>query len=185
MDDAMHSNRGLVQRAIGAAMLQVDVYEEVEADTTATSQAAIVVTAAAMATAVAASSQGLSAVIAGVLNAFIAWLIWAAATNFVGTRLFDGTADWGELLRTLGFAQAPGVLLIFGVVPLLGWLVSFVVGLWMLATGVVAIRQALDFGTGKAIVTALVAALLLWVIAAVFGLLFGVSVGAFGGLGRT
>lgn len=184
MDDMMRSNRGVVQRAIGAAMLQIDVYEEVEADTTATGQAAIVVTAAAIAAAVAASSQGLSGMIAAILNGFISWLIWAAATNFVGTRLFKGTADWGELLRTLGFAQAPGVLLILGVVPLLGWLVALVVGLWMLVTGVVAIRQALDISTGKAIVTALVAALLLWVIAVVFGMLFNLNVGAFGGLGR-
>ena len=55
----------------------------------------------------------------------------------------------------LGFAQAPGVLYVLGVVPLLGSLATVIVGIWILVTSVVAIRQALDFGTGRAIATAL------------------------------
>ncbi|MEK6254999.1 MAG: hypothetical protein N2B05_09915, partial [Gemmatimonadales bacterium] len=61
---------------------------------------------------------------------------------------------WGELLRTLGYAQAPAVLLIFGFVPVLGNILGAVVGIWLLVTGIVAIRQALDFDTGKAVMTA-------------------------------
>jgi hypothetical protein len=69
--------------------------------------------------------------------------------------VFRGTATWGELLRTLGFAQAPGVLLVAAIIPGLGWLVKSVVGLWLLVTGLIAIRQALDVTTGKAMLTAL------------------------------
>jgi hypothetical protein len=78
----------------------------------------------------------------------------------VGTRLFGGTADWGELLRTLGFAQAPRVLNVLGIIPVLGPLVMLVVWLWVLVTQVVAIRQALDVDTGKAILTAVVSSVI-------------------------
>ena len=39
---------------------------------------------------------------------------------------------------------------------MVGSLVQVVVGFWMLAAGIIAIRQALDFSTGKAILTAVV-----------------------------
>jgi len=42
----------------------------------------------------------------------------------------------------------------FGVVPFIGWLVTGVVGVWMLLAAVIAIRQALDFDTTRAILTA-------------------------------
>jgi hypothetical protein len=168
---------GLVGRAVGAALLNVDTYEAVEADRTATVQAAMVVGIVAIASAIGASGSGAGGMISGVVSAFVSWLIWAGATNVVGTKLFGGTADWGELLRTLGFAQAPGVLLILGVIPILGSLVLLVVFFWMLIAGIVAIRQALDFGTGKAILTAIVSLILVVVAQVVIRILFGVSAG--------
>ena len=86
----------------------------------------------------------------------IGWLIWAGVTYIIGDKIFGGTATWGELLRTLGFAQTPGLLLVFAFLPLVGSLVQVVAGIWMLVAGIIAIRQALDFGTGKAILTAVV-----------------------------
>lgn len=71
----------------------------------------------------------------------------------IGGWLLGGTATWGEMLRTIGFAHAPGILMVLAVVPLLGWGVEVVVGIWMLVAGVIAVRQALDFGTGKALAT--------------------------------
>lgn len=114
--------------------------------------------------------------IGGVVTAFIGWLIMAALTYFVGTKLFGGTADMGEMLRTLGFAQSPGILAILGIIPILGRLVVFVVAIWQLVTAVIAIRQALDFDTGKAIATAVIAWLVVWVvIAAIMALIFGTA----------
>jgi hypothetical protein len=72
-------------------------------------------------------------------------------------------------LRTIGFAQSPGVLMIFGIIPILGGLVRIVVALWLLATGIVAIRQALDFGTGKAILTAFLGWIAMMVLAVLTG----------------
>ena len=80
----------------------------------------------------------------------------SAVTFFIGTRVFKGTADWGELLRTIGFAQSAGVLYILGIIPILGWLVRGVVAIWLLVATIIAIRQALDFDTGKAVLTALI-----------------------------
>lgn len=60
----------------------------------------------------------------------------------------------GELLRALGFAQAPGVLMVLAFLPLAG-LLTFVVGVWTLAAGLVAIREALDISTLKALGTAI------------------------------
>ncbi|MEW5931713.1 MAG: YIP1 family protein [Gemmatimonadota bacterium] len=163
----------LVQRMIGAAMLNVATYEEVEADRSATGQAAVVVAIVAVATAIGAIGEGTGGIIAGLISAFVGWLVWSALTYVVGTRLFGGTADMGEMLRTIGFAQAPGVLNVLGIIPILGGLVRFVVFLWILAAAVIAIRQALDFSTGKAVGTALVGAIAYIVIMALVGLVFG------------
>jgi hypothetical protein len=158
---------------IGAAMLNVATYEEVEADRTATGQAAAVVAIVAVATAIGAIGEGTGGIIAGLISAFVGWLVWSALTYVVGTRLFGGTADMGEMLRTIGFAQAPGVLNVLGIIPILGGLVRFVVFLWILAAAVIAIRQALDFSTGKAVGTALIGAVAYIVIMALVGLVFG------------
>jgi hypothetical protein len=165
----------LTERMIGAAMLSVATYEEVEADQTATSQAAIVVAIVAVAGAIGNYFRhGGRGIIGAVIAAFIGWLLWAGITYFIGTRLFGGTATFGEMLRTLGFAQSPGVIMILAIVPILGWLVIAAVALWQLVAGIIAIRQALDFTTGKAILTALIGWVVVWIINAVlFAGLFG------------
>lgn len=167
--------RSMLQRMIGAALLDVDTYEEVEHDTTATGQAAGVVGIVAVAAAIGAVGQGTGAggMVGGVIAAFIGWLVWSWLTYFIGTRMLGGTADWGEMLRTIGFAQTPGMLYALGVIPLLGSLVTLAAWLWMLVAVIIAIRQALDFTTGKAIVTAGIG----WIAYAVFGLIIGLLFG--------
>jgi hypothetical protein len=150
------ARRSLTDRMIGAARLDVPTYEEVEADRTATGQAALVVAIVAVATAIGNVGDGGLGIIGGLLGAFFGWAVWAGITYLIGTKLFGGHADWGELLRTLGFAQAPGVLNVLGIIPLFGGLVKFAVAIWLLVAGVVAIRQALDVSTGKAVLTAVV-----------------------------
>jgi hypothetical protein len=161
--------RSIVDRMKGAAILDVATYEEVEADTTATGQAAVVVGVVAVCSAIGAIGRGGTGIIAALVVAFLGWLLWAGITYLIGDKLLGGTATWGELLRTLGFAQAPGVLSILGIIPILGGLVRFLVFIWLLATGIVAIRQALDFSTGKAVVTALLGWLAIAIITALLG----------------
>lgn len=138
-------------RLTGAAMLDVRIYEEVEADGRAMGQAVLVVVlsglAAGVAPAVAVRGWGL---LAGVASALGGWLIWTWLTYMIGTRLLPAPsthADWGQLLRTTGFASAPGVLRVLAVVPLVGWLVYLVVAVWMLVTYVIAVRQSLDYAS--------------------------------------
>ena len=147
----------LVDRMVGAAFLNVDTYEEVEHDESATGQAAAVVAMVAVAMAIGGWNFGISAVVGGAISALLKWLIWAGITFLVGTKLFGGTATWGELLRTLGFAQAPGVLAVLAIVPVLGWFVLMGVSVWVAVAAFIAIRQALDIGNMKTFLTVLVA----------------------------
>lgn len=147
--------RSLVERMTGAARLDVDTYEEVEADGSANGQAALVVVLVAVAQGIGHSASGPTGVLGGVIAAVLGWLAWSGITYVIGDKLLGGTATWGELMRTLGFAQAPGVLAVFAVVPPLGGAIRAVVAIWILMAGIIAIRQALDFGTGRAIATAL------------------------------
>ncbi len=106
----------------------------------------------------------------------ISWALYAYVTYIIGTRLLAGpetSADWGELARTLGFAQAPGMLAIVGFVAPLAILVSVVISIWLLFTTVIALRAALDFSTGRAIGTAILGWLALGVIR---GLIFALLV---------
>jgi len=148
------AERSIFDRMKGAAMLDIATYEEVEHDESLTTQAAIVVLIAAIARGVGGFNSGENGIIIGVVAALFSWLVWAGITYLIGDKLLKGTATWGELLRTLGYAQAPAVLLIFGFLPALGGILGAIVGIWLLVTGIVAIRQALDFDTGKAILTA-------------------------------
>jgi len=143
-------------RMMGAATLNIDTYEEVEHDQDATMQAAAVVLMVALCQAIGAWELG---PFSAARIAFIelgSWFTWAGVTYLVGEKIFQGEATWGELLRTLGFAKAPGVLYAFGIVPLLGWGVTAVVGVWMMVTAFVAARQALDISNGKTFLTVLV-----------------------------
>jgi len=169
----------IAERMLRAAKLESELYEEVEKDESATMEALYVVVIVALASGIGAALSGAArgnvvlALIGGVVAAVLGWVVWAAITYFIGTRLLGGTATLGEMLRTLGYAQAPGVLRIFAFIPGLGTLISIIVAIWMLVAGVIAIRQALDFSTGRAIVTVLLgwlAALILSVALALLGL---------------
>ena len=160
----------ITDRMKGAALLDNATYEEVEADTTATGQAAVVVVLGAIASGIGMAGGGSGGIIAGVLGSLIGWVLWAGITYLIGDKVLGGTATWGELLRTLGFAQAPRVLAVLGLIPGLRWIVAAVISVWLLITGIVAIRQALDFSTGKAIATALLGWLAMMIPMALLGL---------------
>lgn len=139
------------QRMLGAARLEARIYEEVEHDRGALPQALAVVLLSAVAAGIAASaSSGAGGFVMAIIGSVGGWLIWSWLSFFIGTRFLpepQTRADWGELLRTTGFAAAPGVLRIFAVAPILRWMISAVVALWLLAAFVVAVRQALDYAS--------------------------------------
>jgi hypothetical protein len=171
-----------IQRAIGAARLDPAVYEEVEADESALGQAMGVVVIASIAAGIGASFRGPQgpSLLAGVLFNLVGWFAWAFVVYVVGTRLLptaETKADVGQLLRTTGFAASPGVLAILSVVPLVGGLIGFAVGVWELAAMVVAVRQALDYqSTGRALAVCAIGFAVYVLIAIVLaGALFGLG----------
>jgi hypothetical protein len=141
-------------RLIRAARLDATLYEEVERDEKATAQALAVVVLVALATGIGARG-GLTGLLAGLIAALAGWYLWSALTYWIGTRLLPepGTqSTLGELLRTIGFAQSPGILRVLGIIPGLEVVLTLVTAIWMLVTAVVAIRQALDYqSTGRAV----------------------------------
>lgn len=141
---------------LGAALLDADTYEEVEADRGATGQAALVVLLSALAAGIGSiENGGLAGIGWQALASLVGWWVWAYITYFLGTRLLPGPeteADHGELLRTIGFSSAPGLLRVLGLVPAIAAPVFLFCTLWMLVAMVVAVRQALDYArTGRAI----------------------------------
>lgn len=168
----------LTERMMGAARLNVATYNEVEKDETATPQAMLVVVLSSLAAGIGAGG-GVMALLLGTVVALAAWAAWAFVTYFVGVKLLaepQTEADWGQLLRTIGFASSPGILRVLGLLPAVGGLLSFAVSIWMLVATVIAVREALDYeSTGRAVAVCLIGFLVYMAIGVALGLMFGVA----------
>ena len=184
----------MINRVVRAAMLDVDLYEEVEADSSLTQEALMVVILVSIASGIGSFLAGvlggagigaaLIGLIVGVVMGVLGYYIWAYITYFVGTNLFEGTADVGEMLRTLGYASGPRVLGVLAFIPCLGPLAGLVGAIWALVAGVVAVRQALDFDTGKAILTVIIGWVIVLIITVGVSIVLGVGAAGLGaGLG--
>jgi hypothetical protein len=156
-------------RVLFAAKLNANLYEEVEADPTAMNQAMAVVVLSSVAAGIGSMQEGgFAGIFWGTIMALVGWLVWSYLTYLIGTRLLPGPetrASYGELLRTIGFSSAPGMIRILGIIPGLMTVTFSVSGIWMLIAMVVAVRQALDYrSTWRAIGVCLIG----WVIQALF-----------------
>jgi hypothetical protein len=163
---------------IRAAKLDAQLYEEVEADRGAMREAMTVVVLSAVAAGIGNfANEGVLGIIGGTIGALVGWYIWAFLTYFIGTRLLpepDTKADHGELLRTIGFSSAPGLIRVFGIIPGLTTFVFAVAGGWMLVAMVIAVRQALDYKStwraiGVCVIGFVVQAFVLMVAVSIFG----------------
>ena len=168
-------------RMIRAAKLDVTLYEEVEADKEAMGQAMGVVILSSVAAGIGAiGTTGIKGLFFGTIAALLGWFVWAFLTYFIGTRLLpepQTKADIGELLRTIGFSSSPGVLRVLAIIPMLGAILNFIIGLWMLVAMVIAVRQALDYkSTWRAVGICLIG----WIVQMVIFALFFWLVGGFG-----
>ena len=167
-------------RIIRSAKLDVKLYEEVEADKGAMIQAMVVVILSSIAGGVGSLGKGgLSGLIWGTAIALVAWYVWAYITYIVGTKLLpepQTNADYGQLLRTIGFSSSPGLIRILGIIPGLAGLVFLIAGIWMLVAMVVAVRQALDY---KSTLRAIGVCVIGWIIQALIIALFFSIFGGF------
>ncbi len=167
----------MLDRIVGVFKLDVATFESIEHDESATGQAGMIVLAVGVLSglgSVAASSfiGGTGAAggfLSSLLGTFLSWFVWSFLTFFIGTRLFGGEANMGEMLRVIGFAYTPQFL---GIVPCLGGLVGLV---WSLAAAFIGIRQGLDISNGKTALTILVGLLVYVGVGILFYGLFGGS----------
>jgi hypothetical protein len=171
-----------VNRMIRAALLDAALYEEVEADEKAISQAMGAVVLASVAAGIGIGGFSIGDVLFTTIGALIGWVVWAALTYLIGTRVLpepQTQADVGQLLRAIGFAASPGLVRIFGVVPGLMWISFTVAGIWMLVAMVVAVRQALDYqSTGRAVAVCGIGFIVQAVVFALLTVLIGVPTAA-------
>jgi hypothetical protein len=170
------------ERLIGAAAGDPAVYEDVEVDESATAEAMLTVLMSSLAAGVGIRGLGgrsVESLVAISTAALLLWAAWALLTFQIGTRLLPQSqtrSSVGELLRTLGFATAPGCLRILGVIPGVTIPVFALTAVWMLGTMVVAVRQALDYDTTvRAVAVCLVGWALAVAVAVLLGVLWGPS----------
>lgn len=167
-------------RIIRAAKLDVNLYEEVEADKGALGQAMGVVVLSSIAAGIGSIERvGFGGILIGTIAALIGWYVWAYLTYFIGTRLLpepQTKADHGELLRTIGFSSSPGLIRVLGIIPGLAGIVFLVASIWMLVAMVIAVRQALDYqSTLRAVGVCAIG----WIIQAlILALLFSIFAGS-------
>ena len=110
----------MLARMLGAARLDVDTYEDVEKDKSATLQALLVVVFVAISAGVGGLLSGEGDLVRGLafgaIRGVMSWAVWALVAWLVGTTLLktqETEADWGQLARGTGFAQTPGLLNVF------------------------------------------------------------------------
>jgi len=180
---ATTTTNSFLQRLVGAAALDSAIYEEVEADLGATTQACGVVLLFSLAAglgAVGLGASGFAGISSIAIVALLSWAGWALVTYAVGGQLLpepQTRVDVGELLRTIGFATTPGLLCAFGVIPGAAAPAFLVAAIWMLVAMVVAVRQALDYtSTLRAVLVCVFGWLLAVAIAVVGGAFFGPAV---------
>lgn len=169
----------MLRRIIGAARLDIHTYEEVEADKSANIQAFVIVALASLAGGIGLlnteTSSGLGGILYGFMFAIIGWGVFALIICIIGTTILrtpQTEANWGQLLRTLGFAQSPALLRVFGIVPIVGPIILFVTAIWQVVTTIVAVRQALDYSSTLRAIVVVVIALIPYVL--IMTLLLGV-----------
>jgi hypothetical protein len=144
------ADQTLIGRMIRAARLDPRLYAEVEADVNATGQAASVVLLAAFAGSINFAGAPFAILFAGLVAALVGWWLFAYVIYLIGVKLMpepETRADFGALLRAMGFANAPGVVKLLGIVPELRALVIFVATVWVLVATVTAVRHALSYSS--------------------------------------
>ncbi len=172
----------LKDRMIRAAKLDVRLYEEVEADTEAMGQAMRVVLFSGIAAGLGTVTRGggagpIPSILLATIFALISWFAWAYLTYIIGTKFLpepQTKADFGELLRTIGFSSSPGLIRVLGIIPGLTGIVFFVASIWMLIAMVIAVRQALDYestlrASGVCLIGWIIQGLILWLLFSILG----------------
>jgi len=167
-----------IDRIVRAAKLDVNLYEEVEADKGVLGQAMGVVVLSSIAAGVGSIEQvGINGIFIGAITALIAWYVWAYITYFIGVKILpepQTKADHGELLRTIGFSSSPGLIRVLAIIPGISGIIFLIASIWMLIAMVIAVRQALNYQStlraiGVCIIGWVIQAIILMILFSVLG----------------
>ena len=183
-----------IKRIMRAIMLDREFYKEAEADTSLNQEALMIVIIVSVIGGIGSFLTTLSEPNAqGIGRALIALLvtsglgvanyyIWAYVTHYIGTNMFKGDADPGELLRILGYASAPRLLTLLGFIPCVGWLISFAGGIWALVAGFFGVQEALDLDATETLVTVVLGWLAILILTTIVTSVIGIGTASFGAL---
>jgi len=143
-------------RIVQAAKLDAHLYEEVKKNPDFLQQSMLVVILVSIASGI---GMGAGRMLGGIVAALFGWFLWSYVTYFIGTKLLaeeKTDANFEQLLRAVGFAWSPGLLLILGIFPFLRGLLFLVTQIWAFAAMVVAVRQVLSYqSTGRSVMVCL------------------------------
>ena len=141
-------NFTIFKRMYRASLLDVNLFEEVEADKSLLTEAMVVVVLSSLASGIGSWSMGLGELFTTTLGELLSWYIWAFIVYFIGTKLLSEpqtVADHGELLRTIGYSSAPGVIRVLKPFLPFDSTIDLIATVWMLVAMIIAVRQALDY----------------------------------------
>ncbi len=183
----MDFNR-ILNGMIRAAKLDKEFYEEVEHDPSYSQDAlAVVILVSVLGAlggflnALLSGANILAAILGLILGLALAvggYYLWVFVAQYVGTRFFKGTGDFGEVQRAFGFAYAPQALNLLAAIPCVGALVGIAAWLWSIVTGFIAVRQSLDQDDTNAALTVIISAIVVFIVTAVISAIFaGLGVG--------
>ncbi|HSR31942.1 MAG TPA: YIP1 family protein [Anaerolineae bacterium] len=161
----------MLERIVRAIRLDWTVFREIAQDPNAMKQAAIIVAIVTFLSAVGsgiANQSFVSFIVTWLVAILIGWIGWAVITYLVGTALFKGETNIPEMMRVLGYANAPHLLGLFSFIPCVGWIIAVIGWVLALVAGIIAVREAMDFDTGNAIVTVVISWVIAFAIRAVF-----------------
>ena len=165
----------MFDRILRVIKLDQSVFAEIEKDESATAEALIIVLAAsflsALGAGIANSGRFFGAFIGEfVTGVLVGWIVWSLITLWIGTNLFEGKADLGEMLRTIGYASAPRLLGLFRFIPCIGPLIALIGAILSLVAAFFAIREALDLDTPKTLATVVIG----WIVVLIISIIVGV-----------
>ncbi|MBI4770221.1 MAG: YIP1 family protein [Chloroflexi bacterium] len=154
----------IVSRLVRVARFDASVYREIAEDQTAMGQAALVVIAAVVLSAIGSLGSGVGVVLIGAVISLVSFVVYVVVATFVSKSFFQGKTDFQEMGRTLGYAYAWYGVGVLGLIPCLGAVISFLAWIAAVVAGVVALRESSEFDTGKAVATVLIAGVVAFVI---------------------
>jgi hypothetical protein len=166
----------MIDRVLRILRLDFAVFKEIESDPQATTEAAIIVVVTTLLSALGPAvfaDNVVTSFISSVVSGIVGWVVWSVVTYFIGMSVFGGKGTLEGMLRVIGYASAPNILGVFGVIPCLGWIAAFAGWLLALVAGMLAVSEGLDLGLGAAIGVVVIGWIAMVIVRAVIGIMFG------------